>query len=250
MPVKAGQRSVAVAFLRRPGTGAAPEGEMLTRMPLTFDVFDNHLDEMSVETVQIHGPLASAGGGDTPSRKQILTCRPAPGAATEEGCAKTILKSLARRAYRRPVTDRDVETLLTFYRTGKNESGFEAGIQLALEALLVQPEFLFRIERAPAGVAPGTAYRLSDIELASRLSFFLWSSIPDNELLEAAEKGTLRKPDVLERQVRRMLADTRSNALVTNFAVSGSGSATCAACQPDPAVFPDFDDNLRSGAAA
>jgi hypothetical protein len=136
----------------------------------------------------------------------------------EAACAKNILTRFARRAFRRPVTGAEVDTLLQFYQMGRREGSFESGIQFALERILVDPDFLFRIERPPAGAAPGTSYRLSDLDLASRLSFFLWSSIPDEELLEAAAAGRLKDPKELERQTRRMLADRRSRALVDNFA--------------------------------
>src|SRR5262249_38727695 len=139
-------------------------------------------------------------------------------AGAEAACARQILSTLARRAYRRPVTDSEVGVLMKFYQDGRGTGGFDNGIEMAIRRLLVSPEFLFRIEADPSGVAPATAYAVSDIELASRLSFFLWSSIPDEQLLDAAIQGTLRKPGVLEQQVRRMLGDPRSNALVENFA--------------------------------
>ena len=152
--------------------------------------------------------------GDTPSRNRIFVCRPS-GAADEASCAEEILRTLARRAYRRPATDVDVADLMPFYELGRAEGGFDAGIQFALERLLVSPQFLYRIEREPSEAG---AFAVSDIELASRLSFFLWSSIPDDELLEAASAGSLRDPGVLRAQVQRMLADPRSESMVTNFA--------------------------------
>ena len=151
-----------------------------------------------------------------------------------------------RRAYRRPATDADVQRLLPFYTAGRAEGGFDRGIQRALERVLVSPQFLFRIEQEPANVAPGTAYRVSDLELASRLSFFLWSSIPDDELLDAAVGGQLKKPAVLERQVARMLADPRSESMVTNFAAQWLYLRDIEAKQPDELLFPDFDETLRS----
>jgi len=175
----------------------------------------------------------------------LFTCRPsAP--ATEGPCAREILAGLARRAYRRPVTDTDLETLLGFYETGRAERDFEAGIQKALERLLVAPEFLFRIERDPVDIAPGTAYRLTDLELASRLSFFLWSSIPDEELLGVAEEGRLRQPAVLEAQVRRMLADPQATALVDDFASQWLQLGRISGVTPDTDVFFEFDENLRA----
>ena len=171
-------------------------------------------------------------------------CRPEkPG--EEEGCAKVILRTLVRRAYRRPITIVDLQRPLEFYREARREGDFEAGIQMALSAVLVSPEFLFRIEQAPAGVAPNTAYRISELELASRLSFFLWSSIPDDELLDAAIRGDLKKPAVLEQQVRRMLADARSRTLVSNFASQWLHLRNLASTTPDMRLFPGFDDNLR-----
>ncbi|HYP13260.1 MAG TPA: DUF1592 domain-containing protein, partial [Bryobacteraceae bacterium] len=150
-----------------------------------------------------------------------------------------------RRAYRRPVTDADLGMPLKFYRDARKECGFDSGIEMGLSAILVSPEFLFRVEQEPAGVSPNTAYRISDLELASRLSFFLWSSIPDDELLGIAEKGKLRAPGVLEAQVRRMLTDSRSQALVNNFAEQWLYLRNLASTTPDMRLFPDFDDNLR-----
>jgi len=197
-------------------------------------------------TVTISGPYSAEGPGDTPCRRRIFTCQPTS-ASEELPCAKRILSGLARRAYRRPVTDPYLEDLLPFYTAGRKEAGFDRGIQKALERLLVSPQFLFRIERDPANVAPGTPYRVSDMELASRLSFFLWSSIPDDELLQTAERGKLKDPAVLEQQVRRMLADPRSETLVTNFAAQWLFLRDVAAKQPDVLLFPDFDDGLRNG---
>src|ERR1700730_4276402 len=171
---------------------------------------------MGVESIDIEGPFDAKAPENTPSRNRIFVCRPtAP--RTEEPCARTILSPPARRAYRRPATDADVATLLGFYQAGRREGSFDTSIQRALEAILTDPEFLFRVERDWANVAQGAAYRISDLELASRLSFFLWSSIPDDELLEAASRGTLKDPAVLDRQVLRMLRDTRSKALIENF---------------------------------
>ena len=163
----------------------------------------------------------------------------------EDACARKILTTLARRAWRRPVDDADMAPLLAFYRTGRETGDFEAGIRMALERLLIDPEFLFRIERDPEGVAPGTPYRLADLELASRLSFFLWSSIPDDELLDAAARGRLSDPAEREHQVRRMLADARSGALVDNFAGQWLSLRSVEGIAPDPNLFPDFDENLR-----
>src|SRR5262249_36168991 len=155
------------------------------------------------------------------------------------------ISTFAKRAYRKPVTDADVQGPLSFYKDGRVEGGFEGGIELALQAILVSPEFLFRIERAPGNVARNTAYRITDLELASRLSFFLWSSIPDDELLNLAIRGRLRDGSVLEQQIHRMLSDPRAEALVTNFAEQWLYLRNLASVSPDARLFPDFDDNLR-----
>src|SRR5205085_6413078 len=165
--------------------------------------------------------------------------------ASEDGCARKILGTLARRAYRRPIADQDLQKLLKFYRQGRAQDGFDAGIQSALERVLVDPQFLFRIEREPAVPSPGGVSRVSDVELASRLSFLLWSSIPDDELLEVAARGKLADGAVLEQQVRRMLADSRANALVSNFAAQWLYLRNVQAVAPDVNTFPGFDGNLR-----
>jgi cytochrome c5 len=257
VPVQAGPRDVTVAFMKLPSvreadsrmerflrpnylTGVVGEPSQMIFMPY-------------VDRVTITGPLGAhgdsvesqaAGAVDTPSRRTILTCRPAK-AAEEARCAQRILTPLARRAFRRPVAAADVEPLLAFYREGRADGGFEAGIEAALRRLLVSPEFLFRIERDPANVAPNTNYRVSDLELASRLSFFLWSSVPDDALLDLATRGRLHEPKVLEQQVRRMLADGRSSALVSNFAGQWLELRNLEAVRPDWALFPNFDDGVR-----
>ncbi len=181
----------------------------------------------------------------SPSIPLPVEGRERPEAADEDACAKQILSTLMRRAYRRPVNSADLQKPMEFYRKAKAENGFEAGIEAALSAVLVNPEFLFRIEPDPADVAPGTAYRISDLALASRLSFFLWSSIPDDELLATAERGELHKPRVLEKQVRRMLADVRARNLVRNFGEQWLHLRNLESIAPDLRLFPDFDDNLR-----
>ena len=196
--------------------------------------------------VEVTGPFEAGGAGDTPSRRRILVCRPESAAQDDElACAQKILSTLARRAYRRPVTDGDVGVLLDFYQRGRSDGGFEAGIERAIRRLLVSPEFLFRIERDPPNVAADTAYRISDLELASRLSFFLWSSIPDDELLDLAERNELSDPTVLERQVRRMVRDERADALVRNFAGQWLFLRNVPGVRPIPRKDPDFDDSLR-----
>ena len=204
-----------------------------------------YLGNAAVGRVDINGPYDPTGPGDTPSRRAMLSCAPT-GPADEEPCARQILTALVRRAYRRPATTEDVETLMTFYEAGRRERGFEGGIQKALERLLVAPEFLFRIERDPVDIAPGAAYRLDDLELASRLSFFLWSSIPDEELLALAEEGRLHEPDVLEHQVRRMLTDPQATALVDNFANQWLQLGRIKGLTRDTEVFFEFDENLRA----
>ena len=198
----------------------------------------------AIYQVSIAGPFEVTGPGDSPSRRRIFVCRPT-GADDEEVCAKRILSTLMRRAYRRPVNEVDLKKPMELYREAREQADFDAGIEMALSAVLVNPNFLFRIEQDPAGVAPNTAYRVSDIDLASRLSFFLWSSIPDDELLELAVRGQLSNPDVLAQQTRRMLTDPRSQSLVSNFAGQWLYLRNLESMTPDMRRFPDFDDNLR-----
>jgi mono/diheme cytochrome c family protein len=202
----------------------------------------------SIDTVIVSGPFNPGGPGTTESRRKIFVCTPTA-SKDEDGCARQILSTVGRRAYRRPLTEKDVDTLLEFYRRERRspsrDGSFESGIQMAIERVLVDPDFLFRIERDPAGVGPGAAYKLGDLELASRLSFFLWSSIPDDPLLDLAARGRLNNRAVLERQVRRMLADRRSRALVDNFAGQWLMLRNIRTVSPDAELFPDFDENLR-----
>ena len=202
----------------------------------------------NVYSITVTGPFDAAGPGDTPSRRRIFTCRSAVGTPdAEAACATEILSTLARRAYRRPVTDADVAVLVRFYREGRAGGDFESGIEMALQRLLVSPEFLLRVERDPDGVDADRPYFVSDLELASRLSFFLWSSLPDDALIDAAAAGTLRDPAVFESHVRRMLADPRAESLVTNFAAQWLYLRNLPAVSPDFIVFPDFDETLRRG---
>jgi hypothetical protein len=194
--------------------------------------------------VSITGPFDSSGPGDSPSRRRIFRTRP-KSADEEEPAARHILGSLMRRAYRRPVTAADVERVMPFYREGRHDGDFDAGIESALSALLVSREFLFRVEVDPAGLPAESPYQVTDLELASRLSFFLWSSIPDDELLDVAARGELRKPGVLNRETRRLLADPRAHALVSNFADQWLYLRNLESITPDGRLFPDFDDNLR-----
>ena len=318
VPVRAGARVVGVAFADKSweheGVLQPELREYGATVTETTDT-SSRPEGPGLESVTIDGPYAATGPGETASRSRIFVCRPDGTAVGGEGCARTILARLARRAYRRPVGGADLEPLLAFYREGRalyrdgrafdpeggaagSEGGavereggaagragggvereggvvereggaagreggtvdreggavdreggaagrFEAGIQAAIERLLIDPEFLFRIERDPTGGAPGAPYRLTDLELASRLSFFLWSSIPDDELLDLAERGRLSDPGVLEAQVRRMLADARASALVDNFAGQWLSLRSVEGIAPDPNLFPGFDENLR-----
>ncbi len=240
-PVTAGMHTLGVAFVRK---SVLTEGPAPTLLPPRHTSSTYEAPRMDIDYVRLEGPFDSTGPGDTPSRRRIFICRPAAG-ADEEPCARQILEALARRAYRRPVTDADIATLLRFYHGGHTEGGFERGIQEALTRLLISPEFLFRIERDPGRLAADAVYGISDMELASRLSFFLWSSIPDDELLDVAARGELRDPDVLQAQVRRMLADPRAAALTRNFGGQWLLVRNLKAVDPDASTYPEFDDNLR-----
>jgi hypothetical protein len=241
VPVKAGPHAVGAAFI--PKTGALIETE---RQPYIahFNMDRHPRVQPALYSISVTGPFNATGAGDTPSRNRIFVCRPAR-ASEEERCATTILSTLARRAYRRPVTDEDIRMPLTFYRNARREGDFETGIEMALRAILTSTEFLIRVERDPGTIPANRTYRISNLELASRLSFFLWSSIPDDELLDLAVRGRLNEPAVLEQQVRRMLADSRSQSLVTSFADQWLYLRNVAAASPDPRLFPDFDDNVR-----
>jgi mono/diheme cytochrome c family protein len=279
VPLKAGPRSIAVAFIEK--TSAYNSRRLQSYIRSSADTIDfsgfPHIDQFILT-----GPFKSTGVGDTPSRRKIFICRPLtasaaatpatgitpasrrsspsvdasgstesrrrslPVDASEVGCAKRILSTLARRAYRGDVTPKDIETLMTFYARGRSETGrFDGGVEMALRRLLASPKFVFRVEREPANVRPGDTYRLGDLELASRLSFFLWSSIPDEELLRVAEHGGLQSQAVLDQQVRRMLADPKAQALVSNFAGQWLHLRNLRTKVPNSFQFPDFDDDLR-----
>ena len=239
VPVTAGPHQLGVTFAR--DGDSLPETE---RQPLQshFNETRHPRQTPAVYQVTVTGPYAPQGAGDTPSRGRIFVCRP-DGPGGEEECAREILSTLMRRAYRRPVSAGDLAGPLAFWREGRAAGGFDHGVEQALAAVLVNPEFLFRVERDPRDAAG--AYRVSDLELASRLSFFLWSSIPDDELLDAAVRGELSRPAELERQTRRMLADPRSYNLASNFAGQWLQLRNLASVSPNPRLFPDFDDNLR-----
>jgi Protein of unknown function (DUF1592)/Protein of unknown function (DUF1588)/Protein of unknown function (DUF1585)/Protein of unknown function (DUF1595) len=234
VPVAAGSHIVAATFVK---DTVKPEGVLDRAGDTAF--FEG------VGSVSIAGPYGATGPGDTATRRKIFVCRPRR-QGDEDACATTIVTTLARRAYRRPVTQEEIPSLMIPYRSGREEGGFESGIRLALQRILVSPDFLFRVEVDPPGVSPGTAYRVSDIELASRLSFFLWSSGPDDELLGLAERGQLHDRTVLDRQVARMLRDPRANTLVSNFVGQWLYLRNIEAVLPDPSAFPDFDENLRA----
>ncbi len=250
LPAAAGTHVLGVSFVKRT---AVVEGVAPSRLPVwTFGTGRGFVERMALESVDIAGPYSpdSLGRGvdgteASDPRPHVFSCRPTS-PADEGRCADEILGTLARRAYRRPVSDDDVRLLREFFAVGRRGGSFEAGIQRALEMMLVDPEFLFRLERDPAATAPATAYRLSDVELASRLSFFLWSSIPDDELLAVAEAGRLGQPDVLEAQVRRMLADARSTALMSSFGGQWLHLRRMRTVTPEVNAFPGFDDNLRA----
>jgi mono/diheme cytochrome c family protein len=240
VPVSAGPHQLGIAFVKTPTVLA----EANRRPFLNPTVSRSGI--AILRGVTITGPFNSKGISDTPSRQRIFSCRPAA-ASAENGCARTILSTMARRAYRRPVDDEDMKILLTAYTQGRTDGTFENGIERGLQQLLISPEFLFRVEIEPASARPGTSYRISDLELASRLSFFLWSSVPDDELLDLAARGRLRQPGVIDQQVRRMLADPRSEALTANFAGQWLQLRNLAAIKPSEVLFPDFDDTLRQG---
>jgi len=241
IPLKAGPAKIGVAFLEK--THALNTRRLQSYVRSSADTIDfsgnPHIDE-----VILTGPFKVTGVGDTPSRRRIFVCQP-KGAAEEQACAQRILTTLARRAYRGDVAKDDVPTLMDFYQRGRDGGSFDSGIDLALRRLLASPKFLVRVERDPAAVSAGGAYRLSDLEIASRLSFFLWSSIPDDTLLDVASKGGLKSAAGLDQQVRRMLADAKSQAFIDNFVGQWLQLRNLKTKQPNSHEFPDFDDNLR-----
>ena len=240
LPVTAGPHTIGVTFLKQPWSVLETD-----RKPydVHFNVYRHPRVQPGVYEISVTGPFDARGPGETPSRDRIFVCQPLA-ADEEDACAAQIVETLMRRAYRRPVTARDREEALEFYRQGRPD-GFDAGIEMALSSILMSPEWLFRVERDPAGVGPDSPYEISEFELASRLSFFLWSSIPDDELLDLATEGRLSQPEVLEQQVRRMLADERSRTLLTNFVGQWLHLRNLESATPDMRLFPDFDDNLR-----
>ena len=246
VPVPAGPHTVTVAFLEN-----SQFAEPVRLQPFLRSSVDNFdwAGHPHLQTVTVTGPFQPTGSGDTPSRRRIFSCRPTAN-MNEAACARKIVAALLRQAYRQPVSATDMARVMQFYDAGRgssdgHEGALESGIQAALERILASPKFLFRAERDPAGAAPGSIYRVSDTELASRLSFFLWSSLPDERLLQLASQGKLRNPAARDQEVRRMLADPRAHALTENFAAQWLQLRNLSHVQPNTDLFPDFDDNLR-----
>ncbi len=245
LPVKAGSHTVGISF---PGDRLKSESRYPQHFPwgnsATFPTNTGSVVSLKLQSLDINGPFNVQGLGETPSRRRIFVCRPQQ-TDHEENCAENILSRLTRRAYRRPVSATDLKPLLEVFRHARTERTFDGSIQMALERLLVDPEFLFRIETDPEELAPGEPYRVSNLALASRLSFFLWSSVPDEELLKVAEDGHLNDPLVLETQVLRMLKDPRAQSLITNFAAQWLYLRNVDQANPDSYLFPEWDDDLR-----
>jgi cytochrome c551/c552 len=244
LQVKAGERMVGLAFLATTQVPIDDLNQHYVRSVLDTNPMPGYIFSPQVSQFLIMGPYEGKRPEETASRHRILICKPATG-AEEAGCAKKILTNLARQAYRRPAADGDVEGLMNFYQAGRNKGDFEDGIERALQAILSDPEFVFRGEADPANVKPGQPYRISDLELASRLSFFLWSTSPDEELIKLASQSKLSDPKTLELQVKRMLADRRSHEMVKNFAGQWLQLRNLPSAAPVTQMFPDFDDNLR-----
>ena len=242
--VKAGLHTVGAAFL---ATNDAPGSELNKPFVRTLNSpgqIPGYLFYPGIGQTIIEGPYEAKGAQDSPSRRKIFVCRPTS-QRDEEVCARQIITTLARRAYRRPVRPEDIGTLMEFYQAGRNEGSFDAGIEASLQRILTDPEFIYRGEPESLALAPGRTYRVGDLELASRLSFFLWSSIPDDELLKIASQGKLKDPVVLEQQVRRMLADPKSQSLVENFTGQWLNVRGMQAMEPVVNLFPDFESTLR-----
>jgi hypothetical protein len=242
LPVKAGTHTILATTILK---SHAPRDDLIKPfLRTTVDGLDI-MGDPSVDRITVEGPFAPSGSGDTPSRRKIFVCKPAS-PAEETACATRILTGLARQAYREPIDAATRDVLMGFYRRGREAHGsFDRGIESALQFILASPEFLFRVEPDPPKSKPNTVYRLSDLAVASRLSFFLWSSLPDEPLLTLASQGRLKDPAVLDQQVRRMLADPRSKTLVENFAEQWLHLRNLKNSSPDLHAFPDFDDNLR-----
>jgi cytochrome c5 len=246
IPIKAGLHTVGVTFL---ATNDVPGSELNRPFERTMNTpgsIPGYLFYPHVGQVWVEGPYNAEGANDTAARRRIFVCRPSS-PRNEDECARTIMTSLVKHAYRRPATAADLTTLTEFYRAGRSDGGtFDDGIEAVLQRVLADPEFVYREEAEPAGLPDGKVYRISDLALASRLSFFLWSTVPDDELLDIAIQGKLKDPVVLEKQVRRMLADPKSEAMTTNFTGQWLGVRSLKTIEPVVNLFPDFDDNLRA----
>lgn len=243
--VKAGPHTIIVTFVQR---ALAVNDEVLQPYTREIKPSGGMTGVPGIERLDIMGPFKATGPGDTPSRRRIFVCHPVK-ESDELPCARKVLTNLTSRAFRHPATTADLETPLSFYQEGRNKGGFERGIQNALTYILASPKFLYRAEKDPAGLASGSTYRINDLELASRLSFFLWSSVPDDTLLKVAGDGKLKDPVVFEQQVRRMLADPKSESLVSSFSAQWLGVRGLAGLDPDTAEFPNFEENLRAALA-
>jgi mono/diheme cytochrome c family protein len=242
IPVKAGMHTITAATVLR--SHAVADNLIRPYIRTTIDGLDITGDP-SIDRVTIEGPYGQVGSGDTESRRKIFICKPAS-VKDETACATKILSAVGRMAYRKPLSEASLATLMDFYKKGRaNNASFDSGIETALQFILTSPEFLFRFEPDPANTASNAVYRLDDLALASRLSFFLWSSIPDDQLLTVATQGKLKDPVVLQQQIKRMLADKRSSALIANFAEQWLFLRNLKTTVPDLEAFPDFDDNLR-----
>ncbi len=246
IPIKAGLHTLGVTFL---ATNDVPGSELNRPFQRTMNTpgsIPGFLFYPHVGQVWVEGPYGAQGASDTAALRKLFVCSPAT-PRDDTSCARTIVASLVKHAYRRPATQSDVSSLMEFYLAGRVDNGtFNDGIEAVVQRVLADPEFVYRLEPEPAGLTDGKSYRISDLALASRLSFFLWSSVPDDELIDLATQGKLRDPAVLEKQVRRMLADPKSDALITNFTGQWLSVRSLKSSEPVVNLFPDFDDNLRA----
>ncbi len=246
VPVKAGLHAVGVTFIATNDVPGSEVNRPFQRTMNTPGSIPGFLFYPHVGQVWIEGPYGAKGATDTATRKKIFVCRPTT-PQEQAPCARTIISTLVKHAFRRPATPSDVSNLMEFYQAGRTDSGnFDDGIEAVLQRILADPEFVYRLEPEPASLAVGKTYRISDLALASRLSFFLWSSVPDDQLIDLAAQGRLRDPAVLEQQVKRMLADPKSDALIENFTGQWLNVRSLQVSSPEVNLFPDFDDNLRA----
>jgi len=243
--IKAGPRRLAAAFVSKTEGPVEDQYRLVeqTIMDVSVGLHPGMTTPPHLQTLTVIGPLKVTGISETPSRRKIFACHPTK-ASEEEACASSIITNLTTRAFRRPTTPEDMESLLEMYKAGRAEGAFDAGIRTAIQAIIAKPEFVFRFEQVPAGVHPGDSYRITDLELASRLSYFLWSTAPDDPLIEVASQGKLSDPAVLDRQVKRMLADPRSETLATNFAGQWLRLTGLVEIHPEPTIFPNYTRNL------